>query len=373
VTDCYLDCAQSPAEVYEDFLVRWQFRPWTAVLLAEAAIRPGERILDLATGTGIVAREAAAFVGERGRVVALDINPAMMAVGQSLPEPAGASIEWLEGDAAALPLPDAAFDVVLCQQGLQYFANRPAAAAEVRRVLTSGGRALLAVWRALAHNPVQEALNAAGQCRVGVAPLATAFGLGDAGELGRLFESAGFTDARVTERELVVVFPSRADFTRRMVESVAHVVPELAGLDSLQRAELASAIDEDVRATLQSHAWGGGLASPMAAHLIQARTGSRLRRPGSIRSHCLATTHVSSRQLCSGTKPRSSRARVLLHAEAVPGSGARISVVGRSARRSSSVGSLRRVSFAVMLKAAKPVTLASNPRRKARAASRTST
>src|SRR5918998_6968717 len=100
--DCGVDRAQSPAEVYEDFLVRWQFRPWTAVLLAEAAIRPGERILDLATGTGIVAREAAAFIGERRRLVALDINPAMLDVGRSLPEPAGASIEWLEGGAAPL-------------------------------------------------------------------------------------------------------------------------------------------------------------------------------------------------------------------------------------------------------------------------------
>jgi ubiquinone/menaquinone biosynthesis C-methylase UbiE len=271
VIDCCPDGVQSPAEVYEDFLVRWQFRPWTAVLLAEAALLPGEHILDLATGTGIVAREAAPFVGERGRVVALDINPAMLDVGRSLPEPAGASIEWLEGDAAALPLPDAAFDAVLCQQGLQYFADRPAAAAEVRRVLASGGRALLVVWRALEHNPVQEALNAAGQCRVGVAPLATAFGLGDACEVGKLFESAGFADVTVTGRELVVVFPSRAEFARRMVESVAQVVPELAGLDSLQRAELASAIDEDLLVALQLHAWGGGLACPMAAHLIEAR------------------------------------------------------------------------------------------------------
>ena len=266
-----VDGAQSPAEVYEDFLVHWQFRPWTAVLLAEAAIRPGEHILDLATGTGIVAREAAPFVGERGRIVALDINPAMMAVGQSLPEPAGASIESLEGDAAALPLPDAEFDAVLCQQGLQYFSDRPAAAAEVHRVLASGGRALLVVWRALVHNPVQDALNAAGQCRVGVAPLATAFGLGDACEVGTLFEAAGFADVTVTDRELVVVFPSRAEVAHRMIESVAHVVPELAGLDALQRAELASAIDADARLSLKSYAWGGGLACPMAAHLIQAR------------------------------------------------------------------------------------------------------
>ena len=270
---CQVNGVQSPAEVYEDFLVRWQFRPWTAVLLAEAALLPHQRILDLATGTGIVAREAAPFVGVRGRVVALDINPAMLDVGRSLSEPAGASIEWLEGDAAALPLPDAAFDVVLCQQGLQYFADRPAAAAEVRRVLVSEGRAVLVMWQALEHNPVQEALNAAGQCRVGVAPLATAFSLGDAAEVGKLFESAGFADVTIMGRELVVVFPSRAEFVRRMIESVAHVVPELAGLDALQRAELASAINEDACATLQSHAWGAGLACPMAVHLIQALIG----------------------------------------------------------------------------------------------------
>src|SRR5918995_6112509 len=144
--DFCIDGVQSSAEVYEDFLVRWQLRPWTAVLLAEAALLPGERILDLAAGTGIVAREAAPFVGERGRVVALDINPAMLDVGQSLPEPAGAPIEWLEGDAAALPLPDAAFDAVLCQQGLQYFADRLVAAAEVRRVRGSWGRGLLVGW-----------------------------------------------------------------------------------------------------------------------------------------------------------------------------------------------------------------------------------
>ncbi|HLL50516.1 MAG TPA: methyltransferase domain-containing protein [Thermomicrobiales bacterium] len=273
VIDCCVDSLQSPAEVYEDFLVRWQFRPWTAVLLAEADLLPDERILDLATGTGIVAREAAPFVGAPGRVVALDINPAMLAVGRSQPEPVGASIEWLEGDAAALPFPDAAFDVVLCQQGLQYFADRPTAVAEVRRVLAPGGRTVLVVWQALEHNPVQEALNTAGQCRVGVAPLATAFGLGDATEVGRLFESAGFADVTIIGRDLVVVFPSRAAFVRRMVESVAHVVPELAGLDWLRRAELAIAINEDVGAILQSHAWGAGLACPMAVHLIQARIG----------------------------------------------------------------------------------------------------
>jgi ubiquinone/menaquinone biosynthesis C-methylase UbiE len=273
VTDCCVRGVQSPAEAYEDFLVRWQFRPWTAVLLAEAAIRPGERVLDLAAGTGIVAREAAPFVGVRGRVVALDINPAMLAVGQYLPEPAGASIEWIEGDAAALPLPDVAFDAVLCQQGLQYFAHRAVAAAEIHRVLTSGGRAVLVVWQNLAHNPVQDVLNTAARCRLGVAPLSTAFGLGEAGEVERLFESAGFAAVTVTSRELVVVFPSRAEFVHRTVESVAHIVPELAGLDAAQRAELARAIDDEAREDLQFHTWGGGVVCPMAVHLIRVQKG----------------------------------------------------------------------------------------------------
>src|SRR5688572_18860645 len=103
VVDYCLDGVQSPAEVYEDFLVRWQFRPWTAVLLAEAALLPGEHILDLATGTGIVAREAAPFVGERGRVVALAFNRPILALGRSLRVPAGRRSGGREGTGPPLP------------------------------------------------------------------------------------------------------------------------------------------------------------------------------------------------------------------------------------------------------------------------------
>ena len=91
---CHKAVARSAAEAYEDFMVRWQFRPWTAVLLAEAALRRGEQVLDLATGTEFVAREAAPLVGTDGHVFALDVNPAMLSVGQGLPRPAGAAIAW---------------------------------------------------------------------------------------------------------------------------------------------------------------------------------------------------------------------------------------------------------------------------------------
>jgi len=258
----------SPAEVYEDFLVRWQFRPWAAALLAEAALRPGERVLDLAAGTGIVARETAPFVGPSGRVVALDVNPAMLAVGRGLPAPAGPAIEWLEGDATALPLPDAAFDAVLCQQGLQYVPDKPAALAEARRVLAPGGRAVFATWQSIGRNPVLDALNEAARRRLGVAPLGVAFELGDADELRTLFGPAGFADVVIVPRELVVVFPSRDQFTRRALDAAAQILPELRDLDAAGRAELADGIAAEAERDLRAFAWGDGLASPMAAHLV---------------------------------------------------------------------------------------------------------
>jgi ubiquinone/menaquinone biosynthesis C-methylase UbiE len=84
------------------------------VLLEYAAPQPGECALDVACGTGSVARRVAPLVGAEGKVVALDINSEMLAVGRALPAPAGATIEWREGNAIALTLPDGAFDLVLC-------------------------------------------------------------------------------------------------------------------------------------------------------------------------------------------------------------------------------------------------------------------
>jgi SAM-dependent methyltransferase len=97
-------------------------------------------VLDVACGTGIVARRAAA----RGaRVVGVDRNAQMLAVARAT----APAIEWIEADASALPLADDAFDHVLCQQGLQFMPDPAAAVAEMRRVLAPGGRLALSVWR----------------------------------------------------------------------------------------------------------------------------------------------------------------------------------------------------------------------------------
>ena len=147
----------SAPELYERYIVPAVTALWAADLVEWAAPGPGERVLDVACGTGVVARLAAEGVGA-GRVVGLDINAGMLAVARSLPPRAGLPIEWHEGSALSMPFPDAAFDLVLCQLGLQFFPDRPAALREMRRVLSPSGRLGLSVYSSIEHDPVAYAL-----------------------------------------------------------------------------------------------------------------------------------------------------------------------------------------------------------------------
>ena len=134
------------AELYERYPATYILGPWAPLLIDAACLILGERVLDLACGTGLVARIGAQRVGPAGRVVGVDLNPGMIAVAQSLPAVVGAPVEWLERSAVDLRLPSADFDVVFCQQGLQFFPDRLVALREMRRVLKPGGRLALSVW-----------------------------------------------------------------------------------------------------------------------------------------------------------------------------------------------------------------------------------
>jgi SAM-dependent methyltransferase len=139
--------AAAVAEQYERRLEPVVFDPWARDLVAAAAVAPGDRVLDVASGTGAVARAAASAATASGSVVAVDISPAMLARSAArLAGSGAAAIEFREAPADALPLPDEAFDAVLCQQGLQFFADADAALAEMRRVLAPGGRLAVSVW-----------------------------------------------------------------------------------------------------------------------------------------------------------------------------------------------------------------------------------
>jgi SAM-dependent methyltransferase len=261
-----------PAETYEHYFGSTIADPWTRVLLAYASPQPGERALDVACGTGSVARHIAPMVGAHGKMVALDISPAMLDVARTLPVPAGATIAWVEGDAIRLDLPDDAFDLVLCQQGLQFFPDRAASVREMRRVLTDGGRVVISVWQALHHHPVYEALLKATARYLGVAlsTVAVSFSLGDAKELHTLLSDAGFQRLAMTPRSLTIHLPVPERFVQLTVLGAATSIPAVAHLDAAARAALVAAVTSETQGVAQRYRDGNTQTFPMFTHIAVA-------------------------------------------------------------------------------------------------------
>jgi ubiquinone/menaquinone biosynthesis C-methylase UbiE len=203
------------AALYERYLVPTMFGPWATDLVALAALREGDRVLDVACGTGIVARNAAQQVGRTGRVVGLDMNAGMLAMARSAAASAGLDIEWCESSALSMPFEDGSFDVVLCQQGLQFFPDRLAGLREMHRVLTDGGRLVVTCWQSIENRPEMTALAAALERHIGPGASATnraPMSLGDADELRGLIADAGFRDVTITPAERLVHYASVEDY-----------------------------------------------------------------------------------------------------------------------------------------------------------------
>ena len=137
------------AETYESVFVPALFEPWARMLVDAAGVGPGDRVLDVACGTGIVARIAADRVGAGGSVVGLDRNPAMLAVAERLRP----DIEWREGDASGLPFLARSFDVVLCQAALMFFSDPRRALGEMARAIKDDGIVAIQVWDRLEDQP----------------------------------------------------------------------------------------------------------------------------------------------------------------------------------------------------------------------------
>ena len=200
----------SVPKAYDEFLVPRLFEPWAKLLLDEADLRPGESVLDVATGPGTVARLAAVRVGAKGRVVATDIAQPMLdiAKAKSQPSAAAAPIDYLYSPAAPLAVPTGTFDAVLCQQGLQFFPDRPSALREMRRVLRPSGRTAIAVWGELERNQIYAAFHATLQATVrsDLAELITApFSWPSGTALKSAAEDAGFRNVRLLTRSLSMV------------------------------------------------------------------------------------------------------------------------------------------------------------------------
>jgi ubiquinone/menaquinone biosynthesis C-methylase UbiE len=246
------------AELYEQYPARYLLGPWAPGLVALASLQSGERVLDLACGTGVVARLAASKV-ESGQVTGLDINAGMLAVARSLSTAPGSAITWVEASAAATGLPDDSFDIALCQQGLQFFPDKSTALREVRRVLVSGGRALFSTWKSLGpyHRAVGDALERFLGVEVATKVLSTRVGLPDDVALRRLFIEAGFHEVQVHPSTMVVHLPAIERFVLGHLAGTP-VAAAVASSSEEKRAALA----RQVKIALQPYADLEGVAVP---------------------------------------------------------------------------------------------------------------
>jgi ubiquinone/menaquinone biosynthesis C-methylase UbiE len=207
----------SATENYERFFVPAIGGPFAADLIAQAAVKPGERVLDVACGTGALTRLAAEHVGPQGSVAGLDVNPGMLAVARSLPAPADPRISWYEAPAESMPLPDDAFDVVLCQLGLQFMDDKPAAVREMHRVTAAGG-------------------------------------------------PAGFDDVTVRSHEKEITLPSPREFLWQYIQStpLSVLVAEAGG-------DVVAALERDVVTGWQPWVGGGGMSNRQGVIVTTAR------------------------------------------------------------------------------------------------------
>jgi len=258
--------AVDAAHHYERIVARHILGPWAPLLVDAAHLAGGERVLDLACGTGVVARIAAQRVGRQGRVMGIDLNSAMIGVARSLPAPDGALIQWLEGSALAIPLSDASVDVVLCQQGVQFFADKTLALQETRRVLDRPGRLVLSVWSSTGvyNSAVGKAL-----ARFVGEGIASAFcasrNVPGKQELECVAAAAGFSEVKVRAGRLDVHLPKLDQF---VLEHLA-ATPVAASIASVD-PELRRKIGISVMSEMQSFGDGDGVTYPEEVHLLTA-------------------------------------------------------------------------------------------------------
>ena len=265
---------KNPAEMYEQYFVPAMFKPWSNILLRRVTLLLGERVLDIACGTGIVARQAAPWVGATGQVTALDMNPAMLAVARQAPLTTGAVIQWQQGNAIDLPFADGVFDVTLCQHGLQFIPDRAAALREMRRVLAPGGRALVMVLQALALHPVFEALmtSVSNQLSLPLSTVITPFAMSDVDALHDLFDKAGFKTVHIYPETCTMHFPNPQSFVPLAVASSAAAIPAFAQLAAPERAALVEAVRAEIEPILQKYRDAEKVSFPMFANVAVGTT-----------------------------------------------------------------------------------------------------
>jgi ubiquinone/menaquinone biosynthesis C-methylase UbiE len=261
---------EDSASAYERYLVPLLFDAGARALLDRLEVRPGQRVLDLACGTGIVARRAARRVGPDGEVTGVDVNPGMLAVAREAAASEGAAVRFQQASADDLPLPDGCVDIACCQQGLQFFDDRPAALAQLHRVLAPGGRLGLSVCRSLEHQPGYVPLVEALRRHVGepaAQGMASPFAFGDRDRVRALLQETGFHDVEIH----IEVVPVRLDSPEAFLHGEVASSPLKEAISALDR-DVLDALIADLADGLAPHTDDRGIAFPFETLIV---TGTR--------------------------------------------------------------------------------------------------
>ena len=262
----------NPAQIFEDYFGPALFQTWAKVLINMANPNEGEDVLDLACATGTVARMIAPHVGVTGSVGGLDFSPQMLEVARGAPSMGGAVVEWIEGDAAALPYDDGSFDLVICQQGLQFFQNREQSAREIFRVLKSGGSLVACVWQGTDVHSIFASLFrlVAEKLDAPFETVSMPFGLGDPDELADYIRSGGFDTPEVSSHQLEVEFQSPDRWVQLSMMAAAAAIPAFAELDADQRTAMGEDIAKSLEPVLAPYIQEDVLRMPTAVNVVVA-------------------------------------------------------------------------------------------------------
>ena len=261
-------CGNGP-EAYEKYIIPAFSGAWAQDLVKRAALCSGDRILDVGCGTGIVSRYAFEALGKSGHITGVDVNEAVIEKAREICPPNIMPIEWKQGDVEALPFSDAKFDVVLCQQGLQYFPDKSRALTEINRVLIPGGRILFSVWRSLEYFPFYSALHKALEQYVSeeaASMLGSAFTLGDPEHLRRLLDSAGFKKIDVSLIIKQMRYSPVDDFLIGGFVA-SPFANDILALEESKRGRMFQMIQDSISNYIDDH----GLAAPMECFVVSAK------------------------------------------------------------------------------------------------------
>lgn len=258
---------QSFPELYEQFLVEPLFSPWADPLLDEIHLAPGDRVLDVACGTGIVARRANARLGVGGKVVGIDVNAGMLAVARRV----APDIDWREGSASALPLQALErFDVVTCQQGFQFVPDRAAAAQQLRRALAPNGRLGVSTWRPDDDFPVLRALRSVAERHAG--PIDDRrHCLGDPAPLEALLRAVGFREVRSRTQTRTIRFRDGSAFVRLNAMALVGMSAAAKDLADADRERLIDTVVRESAPIITEHTDATGFAYDIGANVTTAQ------------------------------------------------------------------------------------------------------